>query len=261
MSELTSTKNGLTDVLRGSANRDRNPAAVLWDMDGTLINTEPLWQRAELELAAEHGAHWTVADAAATTGKALHECAALLQERGVAASIPQIIVELAGRVKSGVRGGEASWMPGALEVLRELTDEGIPVALVTNAFRDLALTVIDTVPGRPFQIVVAGDDVLAGKPDPASYLKAAAALAVDPRDCVAIEDTETGAVAADAAGLHVLVAPGVRPVPPAEGRSRVHSLADVDLELLNWVAAGNVVDYLVPAEPARRGLSRIINKR
>lgn len=250
MSEPLRTENGLTDITSNDTRIDRNPAAVLWDMDGTLIDTEPLWHRAEAEIAHEHEADWSTADALASTGQSIQKCAARLQERGVAGQIDQIVLDLSTRVEASVRRGDAQWMPGALDVLRLLSREGIPVALVTNSFRALASTVSEKVPDRPFRVIVAWDDVSVGKPDPASYLKAAANLAVDPSECVAIEDTETGAIAAAAAGLRVIVAPGVQPVPPAEHRSRIRSLVDVDITLLRSVTGGAVVDHLDPVPSA-----------
>jgi beta-phosphoglucomutase-like phosphatase (HAD superfamily) len=141
------------------------PAAVLWDMDGTLINSEPLWMAAETELVHGWGGEWTHEDGLTLVGNPMPVSAAVLQERGVDLSIEEIIDFLNGRVAAAV-AAQTPWQPGARELLTALDALGVPQALVTSSYRELAdpfAGVVDL-----FAAVVAGDDVQAPKPDRAS---------------------------------------------------------------------------------------------
>ena len=223
--------------------------AVLWDMDGTLINTEPLWGIALRELAKSYGASWTRDDAHDSAGQPLPATAEILRARGVDLGNREVIDALSQRVAEQLDGhrpetGALPWMPGALELLAEITTAGLPVALVTNAFSDLAYKVVAAVPGTPFTTVVAGNDVPLGKPEPDSYLLAARQLGVAPAECVALEDSETGTRAAEAAGIRTLTIPGWRGVPASPIRSRVRSLEGIGLADLRTICAGKTIDTL-----------------
>lgn len=218
-------------------------------MDGTLINTEPLWRVALRELTASYGITWSEDDAHATTGQPMPATAEVLRARGVTLENREIIDALSDRVKDQLErdnpdSGVLPWMPGALGLLGSITDAGLPVALVTNAFSDLARKIVAAVPGTPFEVVVAGNDVPLGKPEPDSYLLAASRLGVEPADCVALEDSDTGARAAEAAGIRTLVIPGRGGVPGRPGRSRVRSLERITLAGLQTICAGKTIDTL-----------------
>jgi HAD superfamily hydrolase (TIGR01509 family) len=121
------------------------------------------------------------------------------------------------------------WRPGARELLAECRHAGIPCALVTMSWRPLADAVIASAPTGSFAASITGDEVTNGKPGPEPYAAAAAALGVDPRRCVAIEDSPTGVASATAAGCATLGVPHVVPLAPAAGLAIVGSLADVAL--------------------------------
>ncbi|GAA4971615.1 hypothetical protein GCM10023225_11650 [Kineococcus glutinatus] len=139
------------------------------------------------------------------------------------------------------------WRPGARERLAGLRAAGVPTALVTMSYRSLAQEVVQLLPGA-FDVLVPGDEVARGKPAPDPYLRAAELLGVDPRECVALEDSATGVRSAEAAGCRTVAVPHLVPVPAAPGRSRVRSLADVDLAVLARLRAGEVVDLLGAGE-------------
>ncbi|MGI8483108.1 MAG: HAD family hydrolase, partial [Thermomicrobiales bacterium] len=103
-------------------------------------------------------------------------------------------------------------------------------ALVTMAYKPVALRVAAGAPDGTFQVVVAGDDVQHGKPDPEAYLTACARLGVDPANCVAVEDTLNGTLSAEAAGTKVLVIPIVLTVPVGCNRSRIGALSSIGLD-------------------------------
>ena len=231
------------------------PAAVLWDMDGTLVDTEPHWIAAEHDLMARHGATWTHEQALQLVGNALPESGRVLSEHlaattGVHLDPAAIVEELLLDVVAAV-GAAVVWRPGALDLLTALAAAGVPCALVTMSYRSLATAVAAKVPDA-FAAIVCGDEVEHGKPAPDPYLRAAGLLGVPAEACVAIEDSPTGVASAEAAGCRVIACPHMVPIAPAPGRTRVASLAEVDLPALAAIAAGHPVDAL-PADFAGHG--------
>ena len=154
------------------------PAAVLWDMDGTLVDTEPYWIACEHELVAEFDGTWSAADAHSIVGFDLLDAAVILRDRGGVRLDPHVIVErlLDGVIARAAR--ELPWRPGAAELLAECQAAGVPCALVTMSWRRLADAVLAAAPAGSFAASITGDEVVNGKPDPEPYVAAAAALGV-----------------------------------------------------------------------------------
>jgi beta-phosphoglucomutase-like phosphatase (HAD superfamily) len=205
------------------------PAAVLWDMDGTLVDTEPYWFATEFELVAEFGGTWTDADAHSLVGFDLLASAHELRTRGGVRLEP---VQLVERLIDGVIrrvADELPWRPGAPELLAECVAAEMPCVLVTMSWRRLADALIAAAPTGSFAASVTGDEVSNGKPHPEPYLAAAALLGVDPAECVAIEDSPTGVASALAAGCATLGVPHVVPVAAAPGLTLVDSLTGLGL--------------------------------
>ena len=203
--------------MRSPAGTEALPAAVLWDMDGTLVDTEPYWMRAEYALVAEHGGHWTEEQARALVGNPLPVSAEVLHRTGGVALPPEVIVErMLDHVVADVRR-HLPWRPGAQELLGALRAADVPCALVTMSYARLTDAVVSALPAGTFAAVVPGDQVRHGKPHPEPYLTAARRLGVAPQDCVAIEDSRTGVTSAHAAGAAVVAVPHVVPVPPGPG--------------------------------------------
>jgi HAD superfamily hydrolase (TIGR01509 family) len=213
------------------------------DMDGTLVDTEPMWMAAETRLVAEFGNAWGPADAARMIGLPLPEAAAVLQGHGVDLPGEAIVTRLLGHVVDAVRG-DAPWQPGALALLGELAAVGVPSALVTMSYRELADAVTSQAPDGAFVVVVPGDEVTHGKPDPEPYLVAAARLGVDVTSCVAIEDSPPGIASALASGARTVGVQHIVPVEPRPGLSRVASLEQIGLAELARIAAGETLDLL-----------------
>lgn len=233
--------------MRQSSGPERGPLpdAVLWDMDGTLVDTEPYWFAAEMALAERHGGTWTAEDGLALIGHELTETARALRSRaGVVGSDEEIVDDLVSHVVGEVRANGVPWRPGARELLVALQEAGVPCALVTMAYASLAHAVVEAAPVGAFLEVVTGDAVVHGKPHPEPYLTAADRLGVDVRDCVAIEDSSTGLASAEAAGARVIAVQLFVPIPPAPGRSRLARLDQVGLDDLRRVRAGEVIDLL-----------------
>lgn len=213
------------------------PAAVLWDMDGTLVDTEPYWMEAEYALVEEHGGTWSDEHARALVGNPLLVSAEYLREHGGVALDPVAIVErLLGAVVARVRD-HVPWQPGARELLAELSARRVPMALVTMSWTSLAHAVVSRLPAGTFAAVVTGDEVTHGKPHPEPYLTAASRLGVDVRECVAIEDSVTGLRSAEAAGATTVAVPHLVPIPPRSGRVLVPSLTGLDVDSLARIAA------------------------
>ncbi len=208
------------------------PAAVLWDMDGTIVDSEPYWMAEEQALVAAAGGTWRHEDALELVGNDLLVSARVILERSPVTGTPEEVVQalLAG-VSARMRE-TLPWRPGAAELLTALVERGVPCALVTMSWTQLADVLVERLPEGTFATVVTGDQVSRGKPHPEPYLEAARRLGVDPADCVAVEDSPTGAASATAAGVPTVVVPHIVDVPPMPGAVQVGTLAGVDPETL-----------------------------
>ncbi|GAB3189807.1 HAD family hydrolase [Micromonospora palomenae] len=206
---------------------------MLFDMDGTLVDSEKLWDVALRELATEYGG--TLSDSArrAVIGTSMAESMRIVHddlgqpERDPQVSTRWINARILELFRTGLR-----WRPGALALLRAVRAAGIPTALVTSSGRPLVEVALDTLGRDSFDAVVCGDEVDLAKPHPEPYLTAARLLGVPIGRCVAIEDSPTGVASALAAGAAVLAVPAEVPIAPIDGVHQVESLTAADLELL-----------------------------
>ena len=211
------------------------PAAVLWDMDGTLLDTEPYWIEAEYALVDEYGGTWSREHALNLVGNDLLVSGEYIREHGGVDLEPaQIVDRLLDEVIARIRK-RVPWQPGAVELLADLSAAGVPCALVTMSYERFVAPVLEALPEGAFSAVVTGDAVTVGKPHPEPYLAAASVLGVDPHDCLAIEDSNTGAKSAESAGCLVLVVENHVPVLATERRVFRDSLEGIDLGEL-WTA-------------------------
>lgn len=204
---------------------------MLWDLDGTMIDSEPIWWEVERELFAENGGVWTQELAESLVGHNLTDSAKHLIARFDPNDLDpdELVADMVMRVERHFRAG-VIWQPGVLRLLTELTEAGIPMAIVTASYRTLVEALLTHLPDADFKAIVSGDDVVHGKPHPEPYLTAAAKIGVDPRDCVAIEDSLAGAASAQSAGCYVLAVPHVVSPPPAPRRTVVASLAGIEVD-------------------------------
>ena len=208
----------------------RLPAAVLWDMDGTLVDTEPYWIEVEYALVEEHGGTWSLEQALSLVGNDLLLSGEYIREHGGVDLEPAVIVDrLLDGVIARIRE-RVPWRPGAVELLAALRAAQVPCGLVTMSYQRFVAPVLAALPEGSFATVVTGDAVTVGKPHPEPYLTAAALLGVAPGDCLAIEDSNTGAKSAEAAGCTVLVVPNHVPVLEGERRVFRDTLAGLDAE-------------------------------
>ncbi|MFJ3201291.1 HAD family hydrolase [Streptomyces sp. NPDC086989] len=207
-------------------------AAVLFDMDGTLVDTEVLWWRTAERIAQGLGHELTGADAPEVVGRAVEDTAAHLVRvcgGGDPYEVARALTEdFFRRVEAG-----APMRPGAQRLLTALETEGVPFALVSASPR----LVVDSVVGGslahvPFAFTLSADDTDRTKPHPDPYRTAAGRIGAAVRDCVAVEDSPDGAASAEAAGCAVLVVPSLLEVPASPVRTFAPSLEDVTPELL-----------------------------
>ncbi|GAB2648220.1 HAD family phosphatase [Prescottella soli] len=213
--------------------------AVLWDMDGTLLESENLWDIGVRELSLHLGGPMSEETRQATIGASSYNALTTVFASLDLDPHPDALADaknwLYARMGELFEAG-LPWRPGAQQALRTVRAAGLGSALVTNTDRELCEFALDTLGREHFDHSVCGDEVPAGKPDPAPYLRAAQLLGVDPVDCLAVEDSPTGAAAADAAGCTVLVIPSITDVPASAKRvfrTTLEGLTESDLVALH----------------------------
>jgi HAD superfamily hydrolase (TIGR01509 family) len=211
-------------------------------MDGLLVDTEPLWTLAEIELAAVLGGSWDDRIKALVVGTRLDVAVpAILRYYGLEDTPAQVAETSAWLLDRMVQlyGAAAPLLPGAAALLAAVAAEGVPQALVSSSYRVLVDAVLAQGLG-PFALSVAGDEVVHGKPHPEPYLRAAALLGVDPRGCLVLEDSPSGVAAGEAAGCAVVAVPSVEGVQfgPGPRRLVLTSLEQVGPPELRALVAG-----------------------
>ncbi|WP_256922068.1 HAD family phosphatase [Leifsonia sp. NCR5] len=192
------------------------PAAVFWDMDGTLVDTEPYWMASEVELVSSFGGVWTHEDGLQMVGLGLWNSAEILRAHGVDMPADEIVQWLTNRVQEKLDSDGVPWRPGARELLADLRERGIPTALVTMSVRRMAEQIVAHIPFEAFDVIVSGDEVTEPKPHPEPYLRAAELLGVDPVDAVAIEDSLVGLTSAVASGAATIGVPHMVAIPESD---------------------------------------------
>ena len=209
------------------------PAAVLFDMDGLLVDTEQVWFEVESGLVTELGGTWGPEDQLALVGGPLERTL-----EHIVGSVPgpvshdEVRARLLGGMVTRLRRGPVHWMPGARRLLEETSAAGVPRALVSSSLRVVVDGVLDAIGREHLPVTVSGDDVSRTKPYPDPYLLAARTLDVDPTSCVALEDSATGATSARAAGCYTVAVPSLAAVPAGIAHHQVASLEELDLAAL-----------------------------
>jgi HAD superfamily hydrolase (TIGR01509 family) len=210
-------------------------SAILFDMDGTLIDSEPLWLKAEIEVMAEVGCHWDEQDQINCLGGPAERTERYMQERSKNIKPYGYFINRLHEVMKERITNELDLIPNALELLKECKKAGIKIALVTASSRDLMTIVLKRFPQGTFDVVVSGDDVEKSKPDPAPYLLAAKQLSVDISKCVVIEDSLTGVESGLASGAQVIGIPHLVQMKENPSLRIISSLGDIRLsDILAW---------------------------
>ncbi len=214
--------------------------AVLADMDGLLVDSEKLWFDVEAEVMTRLGGQWTEEHQRRLVGGPPQRTVRYMLDVS-GSSVPPATVwgwlmdGMAERLRA-----EVPLLPGAKELLDELNIQDVPCVLVTTSQRNLVEIALDVLGRHLFAAVVSGDDVTHPKPDPEPYVTAAGLLGVDPRRCVALEDSPNGVAAAEAAGCVTVAVPSVVAIEPAATRTVVASLTELSLARLRAIASGRL---------------------
>ena len=213
-------------------------STVLFDMDGLLVDSEPLWFAAETETAAWLGIAWTEADQHALLGSNLPYAADyMLRVSGANVGADEVVAFLRTAMTRRLSADGILWRLGARELLATLIDGGVQLGLVTSSVREHVDVVLAALPRPSFEVTVTADDVTMLKPHPQPYLQALELLSATSRTTVVLEDSPTGVAAAEAAGCLVVAVPSVADIEAAPGRHVMASLTDVDLRLLQQLVA------------------------
>lgn len=221
------------------------PQGLLVDQDGTLIDSEPIWEDVEFRFTEELGGTLTrelrdsfIGGPIEHTARSIHKLTGteLSQEE-----IAQTIIE---RVALTIENEGACWLPGVSDFLESMKSLHIPIVVVTASVHRIADAVMVDCPVDAITTVIAGDDVDKVKPDPEGYIKAAHILGLQPEDCIAIEDSRPGMTAAYASGARTIIVPGHQKLDLLPGVSRVRSINDVTPEFLDRIMRGEVIDLL-----------------
>ena len=206
--------------------------AVFFDMDGTLIDSEPFWLEAEIELMARFGFVWDEDNQAHCLGGPLDRVGEYMNDlagrpRSGAYFTQEVISLMAEKLKAG-----APFMPGACELIAVIEQWSIPMALVSASPRILMDAVLANMEHTPFGVSISADDVVNVKPHPEGYEKAARFFDKAPRDCLVIEDSDAGVSAAVASGACVLAIPQLVKIQESPRVRTVESLEVVTPDFL-----------------------------
>lgn len=218
--------------------------AVLWDMDGTLINTEKLWTLALDDFASQLGYCITYDERRDILGATSEDAIAYIHRRvgypDTALNRSESKNFLHTRMMALLEDG-ISWRPGAESILLMLRSAKIPMGLVTNTDRTLTDFILDRIGHDVFNVTICGDEIAQAKPSGAPYLAAASALNILPDHCLVLEDSLIGVQAGSNAGCRVIGIPSEMPLPPSAHWESIPSLNGLALDDLSqlWTQLGD----------------------
>jgi HAD superfamily hydrolase (TIGR01509 family) len=227
-------------TVRGTHDTIAGMQAVLWDMDGTLVDSEKLWDISLAALYEELGGQLTPEVRASMVGSSAENTIRVVYTDLGLDMNPAAMAESSRWLHdytAELFDGGLPWCDGAELLLEALAAEGTPMALVTNTKRALTDRALNSIGCQYFSATVCGDEVPRGKPAPDAYRRAAMLLDLPPSECLAIEDSVTGTAAAEKAGCPVLVVPNDVPVPRGPRRRHISSLTEVAVADLRQVYA------------------------
>lgn len=208
---------------------DSSLRAVLWDLDGTLVDSESYWAATEMAIAEEHGAAWGAVEAKAMIGAPIEVTVSHMIASGVKLAFDELEATLMRMMAERIRTDGIPFRPGARELYEDLRSAGVPQAIVTMSYGPYMEALLDELP--EFDHVQQGDSVVNGKPAPDIYDAAMAVLGVTARTSLGIEDSVPGTGAILAAGVTPVYVPFIADVPHDERLVRIGSLT-------GWDAAG-----------------------
>jgi HAD superfamily hydrolase (TIGR01509 family) len=220
---------------------------VLWDLDGTVVDSEPSWLRAETILVRRHGGSWSQEQGLELVGADLRRTAAGVRAAGVDMETEPLVNALLELVIEDVMA-TVPWRPGIVEALAACRAAALRSALVSMSWRRFTHAVGELLPGA-FDAIVSGDDVERGKPDPEAYRLGAERLGLAPAACLAVEDSPTGAASSLAAGIPTVAVPGAVAIPDQPGVAAVSSALELTPEWLRATHARLLPELSGAANP------------
>ncbi len=220
---------------RSEAASTTDLTGVLFDMDGTLVDSERLWSVAMDRVAEQLGGALSPAARSRTVGQPVPASVAIMLDDIGAAETVESTVELLLAITGEIFAEELLWQPGAEELIDAIRAAGLKTALVTNSPRSLVDVALGLLGQHRFDVTICGDEVVRGKPDPYPYQRAIELLALTANTCLAVEDSPSGTQAAVGAEIPVLVVPSVVAVPEGPGRIFASSLLGATVEELRHI--------------------------
>lgn len=220
-------------------------SAILFDMDGTLVDSEPLWLAAEIEVMKNVGVTWTPEDQLSCLGGPRSKTERIMQEKSGFTKPDGYFGQALDNLMEEKLAKELKLIPGALELILDCKSNGVKCGLVTASGARLMHVVLDHFPKDTFDTVISGDDVKNSKPNPEPYLLAARRLSVDIRKSLVIEDSLTGVSSGLASGAQVIGIPHLVQLPEHENLRVVTELKELNFKkLIMWYPylKGNVND-------------------
>jgi HAD superfamily hydrolase (TIGR01509 family) len=206
--------------------------AVFFDMDGLLVDSEPSWFESEKELTQSYGYEWTSDDQVACLGGPLSRIGEYMFDRCNNQKSPPYFTQKLIDIQCSKLRGNTPLMPGAIELVRQLQNEGIATALVSASPRNIVDAVLENLGGSPFPFSISSDDVVNTKPHPDAYLLAAKKIGVDIKRSLVFEDSLTGVSAARASGAWLIAVPHLVVVAESERVRSIKSLEQISFAKL-----------------------------
>lgn len=210
--------------------------AIFFDMDGLMVDSEPIWHESEKEVTSPYGYSWGEADQIACLGGPLSRVGQYMFERCGGVKSPEFFTQKLIDVQCQRLRGKTPLMPGAIELLRELQVHGIPTGLVSASPRNIVDAVLENLGGNPFPFSISSDDVANTKPFPDAYLLAAAKTNVNITNALIFEDSLTGVAAAISSGAWLIAVAHLVTVPESARVRSIKSLEQLSFEKLNELA-------------------------
>jgi HAD superfamily hydrolase (TIGR01509 family) len=181
--------------------------AVFFDMDGLLVDSEPVWLLSETELTSAFGYKWTLEDQVACLGGPLSKVGQYMFEKCGQQKSPSYFTQTLIDIQVSKMREKTPTMPGALELVKQLQDNGAKTALVSASPRNIVDAVLENLGAELFPFSISADDVENTKPNPECYLKAASIAQVQIKDCLIFEDSLTGMQSAQQSGAYLVAVP------------------------------------------------------
>jgi len=231
--------------------------AVLFDMDGVLVDSEPIWYAVEGGLVERLGGTWGREHQAKCIGGTVDAtCRYIVELTGTSWTVDEVQEAVMAEMVAACSSADLAVHDGALELVDAVRAMGVRTALVTSSFRVIVDAVLERIGSHRFDAVITGDEVSRGKPHPEPYLAACDRLGVTPADAVVVEDALNGVLSAESAGCTVVAVPSVAPIDAGPRRHVVERLDQIDAE---WLLT-------LPAQPAPslgggRGGGRLLGRR